>query len=99
MPESFSIHICKYCNKEFEQRGHAVTCEKSHLVRGFRVFGAVRAADLEKMYLPGDRYPAAIEVHHDDSQKKAIYVRIPDGERPVSRQKRPRGGPEIIHRS
>ena len=98
MPESYSIHTCKLCGKDFEVKGHASACEKLHMLRGLKVAEVVRAADLDRLFLPGDRYPAALEIWCDESQKKATYIRVPEGKRALVNPKRPRGGPEIIHK-
>jgi len=83
MPDRIEIYLCKLCGERYESLQEAATCEKMHIkARNLNVKVEVRPQDGLYLYRTRERFPTAIEVWCDQSQKNRVYVLLPEGEEP-----------------
>ena len=89
MPTNYNISQCDKCGQVLEGHNAGKNCERMHITsRGLKIKGAVMPGDSKYFYRQGDRFPAFIEVWHEDSQKVVVYERVQDNKKPTMGRKR-----------
>lgn len=74
MVEEIKTYRCTTCGKNFEEKGHADTCEELHVaVSDLKIEGAVGIMGEGRAYSSGTRLPEVLLVKSDKLDAKAYY--------------------------